>query len=255
MDKPKIFGAEYSVYVRISRLCLHEKHIEYDLIPVDIFAPDGVSASYLERHPFGKIPAFEHDGFRLYETGAITRYVDEAFQGAVLQPSGLRKRARMNQIISIADGYLYPQLVWGMYVELVSKADRRISRCLELLDDLLHRHPVVTGLIRERWDRHADGYATSGPVFDLPIGMSVEQLEVYISFYAVRLTYVFKSATRQKVHFSFALPEMPIRRRLPLRRPKRRWLRPRPTRKHGLPSVTGVADWIVSRRRRAAKTG
>ncbi len=122
MSKPQLFGAEYSVYVRISRLSLHEKRVDYDLIPVDIFASGDVNVSYLERHPFGKIPSFEHDGFRLYETGAITRYVDEAFQGTALQPSEPRKRARMNQIISIADGYLYPQFVWGMYVELVSKA-------------------------------------------------------------------------------------------------------------------------------------
>jgi glutathione S-transferase len=33
----------------------------------------------MTRHPFGKIPAFEHAGFRLYEAGAITRYVDGAF--------------------------------------------------------------------------------------------------------------------------------------------------------------------------------
>ena len=29
---------------------------------------------------FGKIPAFEHAGFQLYEAGAITRYIDDAFQ-------------------------------------------------------------------------------------------------------------------------------------------------------------------------------
>lgn len=152
MSKPQLFGAEYSVYVRISRLSLHEKGVDYDLIPVDIFASSGADASYLERHPFGKIPSFEHDGFRLYETGAITRYVDEAFQGAALQPSDPKKRARVNQIISIADGYIYPQLVWGMYVELVSKAARgeppdenRVATarskapvCLEVLSNFLN---------------------------------------------------------------------------------------------------------------------
>lgn len=124
MEKPLLFGADYSVYVRISRLCLHEKGVDYDLIPVDIFSSDGDVVGYRERQPFGKIPSFEHDGFRLYETGAITRYVDEAFQGTPLQPVKPMTRARMNQIISIADGYIYPQLVWGMYVELVSKVAR-----------------------------------------------------------------------------------------------------------------------------------
>ncbi|TIU67935.1 MAG: glutathione S-transferase family protein, partial [Mesorhizobium sp.] len=61
MSKPILYGADYSVYVRIARLALEEKGIGYDLVPVDVFAPEGVAAWYLEHHPFGRIPAFEHD--------------------------------------------------------------------------------------------------------------------------------------------------------------------------------------------------
>jgi hypothetical protein len=75
----------------------------------------------LARHPFGKIPAFEHAGFRLYEAGAITRYVNEAFPGPPLQPAEPQGRARMNQVISIADSYVYRTLVWDIYVERVSR--------------------------------------------------------------------------------------------------------------------------------------
>ncbi|MET3662840.1 glutathione S-transferase family protein [Aquamicrobium ahrensii] len=159
MGKPRLFGADYSVYVRISRLCLHEKGVDYDLIPIDIFAPEGASADYLEHQPFGKIPSFEHNGFRLYETGAITRYVDDAFPGPVLQPVEPKARARMNQIVSIADGYIYPHLVWGLYVELVSKAaegeppdENRVALawakapvCLDVLADFLGDSPWLAG--------------------------------------------------------------------------------------------------------------
>jgi hypothetical protein len=54
------------------------------------------------------------------------------------------------------------------------------------------------------------GYVATGPIFDLPADMSVERLEMHISIRSVRLAYVFKSAKRQSVHFSFALPEMPV---------------------------------------------
>lgn len=151
MERPRLFGADYSVYVRIVRLVLEEKGVGHELIPVDVFSPEGPPADHLERQPFGKIPSFEHDGFALYETGAITRYIDEAFPGPRLQPSEPRQRARMNQIISIADGYLYPHLVWGLYVELVSKAERgetvdvsRVARarkmapvCVKALADIM----------------------------------------------------------------------------------------------------------------------
>jgi len=107
-----------------ARLSLAEKGVEYDLVPVDVFAKEGPPPGYLDRHPFGRIPAFEHAGFLLYETGAIARYIDEAFEGPKLQPADIGERARCNQLISIADNYAYPNLVWGIYVERVSKPKR-----------------------------------------------------------------------------------------------------------------------------------
>ena len=122
--KPRLFGADYSVYVRIARLALLEKDVDHELVPVDIFAGDGVADWYLARHPFRRIPAFEHGDFHLFETGAITRYVDEAFAGPPLQPQGAARRAVMNQIIGLLDGYAYRALVWGVYVERVSKPEQ-----------------------------------------------------------------------------------------------------------------------------------
>ncbi len=174
MPKPKLFGADYSVYVRSVRLALHEKGIDYDLVPVDIFAESGPPPGYLDRQPFGRIPAFEHGDFLLYETGAITRYIDEAFPGPGLQPREPRQRARMNQIISIADGYVYPVLVWGIYVEQVAKAQRgetaddirlsssllRAPICLKAIADLMGEAPWLGGGALSLADLHA------APMFD-----------------------------------------------------------------------------------------
>jgi glutathione S-transferase len=92
MSDPVLFGAAYSVYVRTVRLALAERCVPYRLVEIDIFAPEGPPADYAARHPFNRIPAFEHDGFRLYETGAIARYVDEAFPGPSLVPDDVRAR-------------------------------------------------------------------------------------------------------------------------------------------------------------------
>ena len=128
MGKPRLFGADYSVYVRIVQLTLAAKGVDYDLVPVDVFSADGVPAWYREHHPFGRIPAFEHDGFRLFEATAITRYVDEAFAGPALQPADVKQRATMNQIIGLLDAYAYRAMVWDVYVERVSKPkDGKVS--------------------------------------------------------------------------------------------------------------------------------
>jgi glutathione S-transferase len=117
MTAPTLFGAAYSVYTRTARLTLAEKGVDYRFDEVDIFASGGPPAAHLARHPFGKIPAFEHDGLRLYETAAICRYVDEAFDGPALQPATPAGRAVMAQAIGICDSYLYRAGVWDIYVE------------------------------------------------------------------------------------------------------------------------------------------
>jgi glutathione S-transferase len=119
MTEPILFGASYSVYVRAARLALEEKRVPYRLVEVDIFAPEGPPPDYLQRHPFKRIPAFEHEGFRLYETGAITRYIDESFPGPPLMPAAPCARARANQIMSIIDNYGYVPLVRDIFVERV----------------------------------------------------------------------------------------------------------------------------------------
>ncbi|CDX39515.1 Glutathione S-transferase III [Mesorhizobium sp. ORS 3359] len=122
MKKPILYGADYSVYVRIARMTLEEKGVDYELVPLDIFAAEGIPDWYLEYHPFGRIPAFEHDGFRLYETSAIARYIDEAFAGPALQPADARGRARISQIAGVLDAYGYRAMVWDVAVERLEKA-------------------------------------------------------------------------------------------------------------------------------------
>ncbi|MDJ0388504.1 glutathione S-transferase family protein [Roseomonas sp. E05] len=164
-----LYGASYSVYVRAARLALAEKGIAYRLVPVDVFAPGGPPPAHLERHPFGRIPAFEHDGFRLYETGAITRYVDEAFPGPALQPDRPRPRARMNQVIGLLDAYAYRPLVWDIYVERVSAPRRgrasdeariaaalpRAALCLAELERIMGEGPYLAGDCLSLADLHA----------------------------------------------------------------------------------------------------
>jgi glutathione S-transferase len=124
MPEPVLYGADYSVYTRIARLALAEKGVAYRFETVDVFAPGGPPAWYLDRHPFGRIPSFAHGEIALHEVAAITRYVDEAFPGPPLQPTDAVSRARMTQIISIMDSYGFRPLVLNLYVQRVSVVRR-----------------------------------------------------------------------------------------------------------------------------------
>src|SRR4051794_11314687 len=165
MGMPIVYGADYSVYVRIVRLVLEEKGIEYELVPVDVFAADGIPDWYFEHHPFGRIPAFEHDGFRLYEAAAIAHYLDEAFDGPALQPVAVRPRATMNQIIGLLDAYAYRSMVWDVAVERLEKAApdevlignglRQAGTALQALSSLKARGPWLMGSQLTLADLHA----------------------------------------------------------------------------------------------------
>ena len=49
----------------------------------------------------------EHDGFSLYETQAILRYLDRALPNPALTPADPRRAARMDQVMNINDWYLF----------------------------------------------------------------------------------------------------------------------------------------------------
>lgn len=109
MSKPTIIGFPQSTYVWTARSALGIKGVEYDFQP--IAPPANRAPEHLARHPWGKVPVFEHEGLSLYETTAICEYVDAAFDGPGLMPKGVAERARARQIVSIADSYLYPAAV------------------------------------------------------------------------------------------------------------------------------------------------
>lgn len=117
MPDIQLLGLRISVYTRIARLALEEKGVPYTLEEVDIFADTGPPAEYLALNPFGTIPSLRYGEFHLYETAAITRWIDDGFSGPGLQPGTALARARMNQAIGILDSYTYRPMVWDVYVQ------------------------------------------------------------------------------------------------------------------------------------------
>ncbi|MHA1600030.1 MAG: glutathione S-transferase family protein [Alphaproteobacteria bacterium] len=158
MPDPILYGPHFSTYVRSARLALEEKGVAYRLEEPDVFSDPKAKAAHLARHPFGKIPAFEHDDFAFYETGAIMRYVDEAFPGPSLQPSKARDRARMTQVLGIVDSYAYPSWITSIVIPrhraaqgvaadetAIEEAVPLARTCVETLDKFLENKAYFAG--------------------------------------------------------------------------------------------------------------
>ena len=102
-----IYGIPGSPFLRSVEIALKEKGADYRLHAMGV--GEHKQPEHLARHPFGRIPAFEHDGFVIYETQAIIRYLDQVFPAPSLTPADPKERARMNQLIGAIEWYFFPK--------------------------------------------------------------------------------------------------------------------------------------------------
>lgn len=154
-----VYGPNYSTYVRSARLALEEKGVPYELAEVDMMGGAHKQPEHLARQPFGVVPTLDHDGFALYETGAIVRYIDEALPGPALQPQDVKTRARMNQIMGIIDAYAYGAIIHKVFwqraivpmqgaepdMEVIEGAMPRVRLCLDEIARLKGDQPFLAG--------------------------------------------------------------------------------------------------------------
>lgn len=145
-----LHGVAPSSYVRTCRLALDEKGVAYTLDPVMPNTPEQQA-----RHPWGKVPALSHGEVTLYESLAITRYVDEAFEGPALQPADAAGRAQMDQWISAFIDYMYAPIVRSIVIQrvvadtpdsdVIAAAVPQAEKCLTVLNDRLQAAPYLAG--------------------------------------------------------------------------------------------------------------
>jgi glutathione S-transferase len=118
MGEVTLHGYVYSVYTRIARAALVAKGVAHRLNGIDPFS-DADAARLAPLHPFGRVPVLEHDGFRVFETVAVTRYVDRAFPGPPLNPADARAEARVAQCVAVVDAYGYRPMVRQVFAHRV----------------------------------------------------------------------------------------------------------------------------------------
>jgi glutathione S-transferase len=152
-----IYGVPGSPYVRQPILACEEKGVAWELKALG--PGEAKQPPHLARQPFGRMPAIEHDGFRLYECQAILRYIDAAFPGPSLTPADPKAMARMSQVMNIMDWYAMPSLtagigfnrivapIFGIPVneDAVKAAIEPGRTCLRALEDLLGSNRYFAG--------------------------------------------------------------------------------------------------------------
>lgn len=104
----KIYGHPWSINTRKTLMTLAEKGLEAELVLVMIPKGEQKQPEHIARHPWGKVPVLDDDGFVLYETRAINAYLDRRNGPASLVPADVRGAARVDQWTNVADSYFVP---------------------------------------------------------------------------------------------------------------------------------------------------
>ncbi|HEY4119701.1 MAG TPA: glutathione S-transferase N-terminal domain-containing protein [Byssovorax sp.] len=154
----KVYGHPISTCTRKVLTTILEKGHKPELEVVDIMNGAHKQPAHLARQPFGQIPSIDDDGFVLYESRAIIRYLDAKLTGPQLTPADLKQRARMEQWISVETSNFTPiamKLIYNLYFNkfrnlptdeaVVAQAKKDIQLPLSVLDDALGKSEYLAG--------------------------------------------------------------------------------------------------------------
>src|ERR1041384_5652520 len=106
----KIFGHPMSTCTRKVLMTLAETNTPQEFVLVDFAKGEHKQEPHLSRQPFGQVPALEDNGFELYESRAMCRYINDKVGGA-LSPKDVGDSARMEQWISVETSNFKPQVM------------------------------------------------------------------------------------------------------------------------------------------------
>lgn len=145
----KLYGFQPSFPVNRVRLCLNAMELEYQLIPINPLAGENQTDEYLKMSPSGKIPALDDDGFALFESNAIMKYLCRKYKSD-FYPDDITSQANVDKwldftTIHLGNGItkvLFNKIIAGMIdapVDEQSLADGYsfIERFLGVIDKQL----------------------------------------------------------------------------------------------------------------------
>jgi glutathione S-transferase len=101
----KIYGFPLSPFVRKVLVAVHEKGLEYEMVPAN---PSEPTEEFLQVSPFSKIPALADGDFCLADSTAIVTYLDAKYPEPPLLPSEAKARGRAVWFEEVADTVLIP---------------------------------------------------------------------------------------------------------------------------------------------------
>jgi glutathione S-transferase len=150
-----------------------ERNIPYTLIPVELGKGEHKTAPHCVHQPFGQVPYItQDDGFELYESRAISRYLVTLGSGPQLVPTEPRALAKFEQAASIEYAQFDPiastiaseKVFKPHYGQVTNEA--LVTELVAKLDGKLDVYEVILG--KQKY--LAGNEVTLADLFHLPYG-------------------------------------------------------------------------------------
>jgi glutathione S-transferase len=147
-----IYGTELSSPSNKVRFVANEMGLEYVYKSVNLISGENQSPEHLKLHPAGKVPVIDDDGFVLFESTAIIRYL-AAKCDSTLYPAGAKQRALVDQWADFASHHVGTAvsrvLVNRVFAPFLNQEvdERSLAEGLSFLERFL---PVVDTPLEER---------------------------------------------------------------------------------------------------------
>ncbi len=149
----KIYGHPMSTCTRKALMTCAENDIPFELVTVDFMKGEHKQPAHLGRQPFGQMPALEDEGFMLYESRPMSRYLNDKVSGKLV-PSDLKERALMDQWISVETSNFTPHAMTYIYNYTFQRtqepakmeaAGKAIDLALSVMENRLAVSPFLAG--------------------------------------------------------------------------------------------------------------
>ncbi|KAF7319153.1 hypothetical protein HMN09_00251700 [Mycena chlorophos] len=149
----KLYGAPLSTCTRRVATILHELQIPFELIYIDVRNGKNKTEVYKKIQPFGMIPYIEDDGFILFESRAIGRYLAAMYPRHDLIPKDPKKNALFEQAAAIEQASFDPSAAkagWHLYARRLGWGGDQIGidENLHLLEQRLEGYELMLGKTR-----------------------------------------------------------------------------------------------------------
>jgi len=151
----KIHGHSWSNNARRVQMLCEELKIPYSYDTVDLMSGIQYSPEFQKLNPNSKVPVIEDDGFVLWESQAIMRYLADKHQAGALYPKGLKERAVVDQWMDWNQTRLSPEASRIMYNlhfagdkrddAAIEKARGWLKRILPVMETTLATQPYLCG--------------------------------------------------------------------------------------------------------------